>query len=403
MSIPFEPGPPVQEGSIPLCAPEIRGNEWAYVKQCLDSSWVSGGSFIDRFETAVSEFVGTEHAVAVLNGTAALHVALLVAGVEPDDEVLVSALTFVAPVNAIRYVGAWPVFMDADPVFWQMDPGKVEAFLNTECDWRNGRLINKTTGRRVKAILPVHILGHPCDMEPILNTARRFDLKVIEDATETLGARYQGEMVGHLGDIACLSFNSNKIITTGGGGMIITDNHEWADRARYLATQAKDDPIEYVHSEIGYNYRLNNIQAAMGVAQMENIEEFISKKRAIAAAYEEGFGSHDDIGLMQAQEGTEPTYWLYTILLPQGIGLEERKSVVARLNAEGVGTRPLWHPIHALPPYQGCQAYRIENSTGLYERGVSLPSSAGLTQEDQIRCIALLKECMATSIVSRKR
>lgn len=283
----FEPGAPVAKGVIPLCVPEISGNEWKYVKECLDTNWVSSaGSFVDRFEQELAAYVGTEYAIATCNGTAALHVALLVAGVQPDDEVLVSALTFISPANAIRYVGAWPVFMDAEPNYWQMDPEKVVSFLAKECQRRNDTLYNKTTGRRVKAILPVHILGHPVNMDPILEVARKYDLVVIEDATESLGAKYKGRMVGHLGDIACFSFNGNKIITAAAGGMIVTDKKEWAQKAKYLTTQAKDDPVEYIHNEIGYNYRLTNIQAAIGCAQLEQLDEYIAKKSGTAATYD---------------------------------------------------------------------------------------------------------------------
>jgi len=386
-----EPGTPAQPGSIPLSVPQIVGNEWAYLKECLDTNWVSsGGSFVGRFEEVVAGYLGMEHGVAVQNGTAALHIALLVAGVEADDEVLVSDLTFVAPVNAIRYIGAWPVFMDAEPDHWQMDPAKVADFLDHECRWQDCKLVNKVTGRRIKAILPVHILGHPCDMDPIMDAARRYDLTVVEDATETLGARYKGTMAGNLSDVSCLSFNGNKLITTGGGGMIVTQNGEWAERARYLTTQAKDDPVEYYHSEIGYNYRLTNIQAAMGVAQMENIDDFIAKKRQTARAYEAAFSGVEGISTMSTQTGVDATYWLYTVLLPEDIDLEQRRSVVTYLNDSGVGARPLWHPIHGLPPYRDCQAYRIEHSPNLYRRAVSLPSSVGLTAEDQQTAIDTL-------------
>jgi perosamine synthetase len=340
----------------------------------------------------LADYVGTKYAVATVNGTAALHVALLVAGLQPDDEVLVSTLSFIAPANAIRYIGAWPVFMDSEPRYWQMDPEKVADFLEKECRWQNGHLANRTTGRRVKAILPVHILGHPCDMDPILDMAQKYGLAIIEDATETLGARYNGRMVGHLGDIACFSFNGNKLITTGGGGMIVTDNQKWADRARYLTTQAKDDPIEYIHNEIGYNYRLSNIQAAMGVAQLEQIEGFIAKKRATARAYEASFCDLEGITTMATHPHTEPTYWLYTILLQQGTTLEGRKAVIKKLNEEGVGARPLWHTVHDLPPYLNCQAFQVEHAGSLYHRGVSLPSSVGLEGHDLERCVATVKK-----------
>jgi len=273
---------------IPLCVPEMRDNEWTYVKECLDTNWVSSvGRFVDRFEDLMADYTGAKHAVATASRTAALHIALLVAGVAPEDEVLVSSLTFIAPANAIRYVGAWPVFVDSEPEYWQMDPERVVDFLDNGCVWRDGALYNKATERRVTAILPVHIVGHPCDMESILEVARKYGLKVVEDATESLGATYDGEMAGQIGDIGCFSFNGNKLITTGGGGMIVTDNEEWARRAKYLTTQAKDDPVEYIHSEIGYNYRLTNIQAALGCAQMEHLDSYVETKQRTAVAYAE--------------------------------------------------------------------------------------------------------------------
>jgi len=392
-----KPGAPGPNGSVPLCVPNITGNEWLYVKECLDTNWVSSvGSFVDRFETSVAEYVGSKYAVATINGTAALHIALIVAGVEPEDEVLMPALTFVAPANAVRYVGAWPVFIDSEPNYWQIDPEKIREFLQTECHWINGNLTNRSTGRRIKALLPVHLLGHPCDMDPIVELAEEFSLRIIEDATETLGARYKSQIVGRHGDIACFSFNGNKAITTGGGGMIVTDNDEWAVRAQYLTTQAKDDPIEYIHNEIGYNYRLTNIQAAMGVAQMERLEEFIEKKRFIAAQYRKGFEDLEGIGLMLAQPDTDPTYWLYTVLLDCSTRLEGRKAFVQRLNQAGFGARPLWRPLHLLPPYKDCQSFLIENALGLYHRGVSLPSSVGLESDDQQRCIVAFRSLLET-------
>lgn len=378
------PGAPPPHGVIPLCVPEIRGNEWKYIKECLDSGWVSSvGSFVDRFEQELAAYVGAKHAVATVNGTAALHVALLVAGVQPDDEVLISTLTFIAPANAIRYVGAWPVFIDADPTYWQMDAEKVEAFTVNECRWRNGQLFNKVSGRRVKAILPVHILGHPCDMDPILEVARKYNLVVIEDATESLGAKYKGRMVGHLGDIACFSFNGNKIITTGGGGMIVTDNEAWAHKAKYLTTQAKDDQAEYIHNEIGYNYRLTNIQAAMGCAQLELLDDYVQAKRRIAGFYTEAFQKIKGIRPMHEATSAFSTFWLYTILVDPTMYLKDSRTLLKDLKIAGIETRPLWQPLHQSRAHSGCQAYQCNIASWLYTNALSLPCSVGLTRRQQ--------------------
>jgi len=391
------PGAPAAAGGIPLCVPNIVGNEWTYIKECLDTNWVSSvGSYVDRFEESLASYVGVNHAVATTSGTAALHIALLVAGVEPDDEVLMPTLTFVAPANAIRYAGAWPVFIDVEPDYWQLDPGKLEGFLNQECRWHDGKLVNRTTGRRVRAVLPVHILGHPCDINPIVAVARKYELAIIDDATESLGASYKGSKVGSKADVACFSFNGNKIITTGGGGMIVTDNQEWAQRARYLTTQAKDDQIEYLHNEIGYNYRLTNIQAAMGVAQMEHLDEFVEKKRTIAAGYRTGLQDLEGITLMPTQPETDPTYWLYTVLLDEATSIEGRKQVIQKLNDNGIGARPLWHLIHTLPPYAQCQAFQIEHAGRLYRLGVNLPSSVALDSDEQQRCIAEFRKAIGS-------
>ncbi len=298
------PGAPAPAGGIPLCVPEIRGNEWQYVRDCLDTGWVSSvGSYVDRFERKLADTVGTSHAIATASGTAALHTALLVAGVEPEDEVLVSTLTFIAPANAVRYVGAWPVFIDAEPRYWQMDPQRVTDFLRGHCRRIRGVWRQRATGRRVRALLPVHVLGHPVDMTSLLSVAREHELVVIEDASESLGATCYGTPVGKLGHIACFSFNGNKLLTTGGGGMLVTDDPAYAARARYLTTQAKDDPIEYVHGAVGYNYRLTNVQAAIGVAQLEQLDDYVAAKRRIAARYAAAF---DEIAGLRSMGGPRP-------------------------------------------------------------------------------------------------
>lgn len=374
---------------IPLCVPEIRGNEWAYIKECLDTNWVSSaGPFVTRFEQALADYVGTQHAVAVVNGTAALHIALIVSGVQAGDEVLVSDLTFISPANAIRYVGAYPVFIDAEPAYWQMDPEKAIDFLNHECRWDKGSLYNRVTGRRVKAILPVHILGHPVYMDPILEVARKYDLVVIEDATESLGAKYKGRMVGTLGDIACFSFNGNKIITTGGGGMIVTNNEAWAHRARYLTTQAKDDPLEYVHNEVGYNYRLTNLQAAMGVAQMEQLDIYIAAKRQIADYYGEAFKEIDGITPMRQATWAESVFWLYTVLVDENRYGMNSRTLLHHLQQSGVQSRPLWQPMHRSRAQSSDITHTsCEHADQLQKDALSLPSSTGISEKQLSRVV----------------
>ncbi|MCK4815244.1 aminotransferase class I/II-fold pyridoxal phosphate-dependent enzyme, partial [bacterium] len=255
---------------IPISVPTIQGNEWKYIKECLDTGWVSSaGKYVDKFEEEICRFTGTKYAVACVNGTAALHVSLRLVGVQPTDEVIVPTLTFISPVNAVRYLNAEPIFMDADD-YYNIDAQKTIRFIKDESEFKNGFSYNKKTGKRISAIIPVHVFGNAVNLEELTAICTERNIKVIEDATESLGTiytkgRFTGKHTGTTGDIGCFSFNGNKIITTGGGGMIVTNNEEYAKRARYLTTQAKDDQVRYVHNEIGYNYRLTNIQAALGV------------------------------------------------------------------------------------------------------------------------------------------
>lgn len=389
------PGAPVPAGAIPLCVPEIRGNEWRYVQECLDTGWVSlVGSYVDRFERTVANAVGARFAVATVNGTSALHIALMLAGVERDDEVAVSTLTFIAPANAIRYVGAWPVFIDADPDCWQMAPARLADFLDRGCERRRGALVNRLTGRRVGAIMPVHVLGHPVDMAPVLELARRHALPVIEDATESLGARYRDRAVGHLGDVACFSFNGNKLITTGGGGMLVTDNEQFARRARYLTTQAKDDPIEYEHHEVGYNYRLTNVLAALGVAQMEQLDEFVEAKRRIAARYGDALRDVPGITPMTESAWARSVFWMYTVLVDEArFGMDSR-ALLRALGRNGIQSRPLWQPLHRSAAHADSPPAHCPVADRLNRDALSLPCSVGLVESeqraviDQIRTLA---------------
>lgn len=378
---------------IPLSVPEIRGNEWQYVKECLDTGWVSSvGSYVERLEKMVAAQAGTKYAVATASGTSALHVSLLVAGVQAGDEVLVSTLTFIAPVNAIRYVGAFPVFMDAEPDYWQIDPAKVLEFIEKQCDTINGELRNRLTGRRVSAIVPVHILGHPVDMDPLLEIARKHNFKVIEDSTEALGSAYRSKSPGSLGDIGCFSFNGNKIITTGGGGMIVTDRQDWAQKAKYLTTQAKDDPIEYVHGEIGFNYRMTNVLAAIGCAQMEQLPQYVTNKRRIASRYDRELAGVRGLELMKQAPWAESTHWMYTVLInPDAFGMSSRQ-LLKVLDLQKIQTRPLWQPIHLSPVYADQIRVSLAVAEDLASRALSLPCSVGLSESEQRRVISAILE-----------
>jgi perosamine synthetase len=387
----FEPGARV-EGGIPLCVPEIRGNEWEYVRDCLDTGWVSSvGSYVTGFEDALARTVGGAHAVATVNGTAALHVALMCAGVEPGDVVLVSDLTFIAPANAIRYAGAHPVFIDVDPEYWQMDPVAVERFLTQECGWDGTTLRDRATGRRVRAIVPVDILGSPADVDPILAVAKRFSLAVVEDSTESLGAFYKNEPVGKRADISCFSFNGNKLITTGGGGMVVTANADVAKRARYLTTQAKDDPVEYEHGTIGFNYRLTNVQAAIGVAQLEKLDEYVAIKRANAARYTELLADVPGIQPMREAPYARSAFWLYTILVDEATFGISSRALLRALATANIQARPLWQPMHRSRAHAGERAYGGEVADRIHRDALSLPSSVGLTPAELETVVAAIR------------
>ncbi len=382
MNIRPEPGTPVT--GIPLCVPEICGNEWQYIKECLDTNWVSSvGEYVDKFEQMVADFVGVDYAVAVVNGTAALHLSLIVAGIGADNEVIMPSLTFIAPANAVRYVGAYPVFLDSEPDYWQLDCNKLESFFKEGCSCKSGKLINKVTQREIKAILPVHILGHPCNMDKIMQLADNYGLVVIEDATESLGASYKGRKTGAIGNIACFSFNGNKIITTGGGGMLVTNNAEWAQKAKFLSTQAKDDSLEYIHSQIGYNYRLTNIQSAMGCAQMELLPDYITKKKNIAKYYKEAFTELKGISCMNQADWADSIFWLFTILVDEkNYGINSR-ALLKKLEENKIQTRPLWQPLHLSKVFEGSISWECEVAEKLNCNALSIPCSVGLTGKQQ--------------------
>ena len=376
---------------IPLSAPHLSGNEWKYIKDCLDTGWVSSvGAYVTRFENDLAHAAAVPHAVATTCGTAALHVALLVAGVKPDDEVLVSSMTFVAPVNAIRYANAIPVLVDAEPKHWQMDVNQVRDFLTNGCVRRDGAVFNKSSGRRVVAIVPVHVLGHPVDMHALMELADEFDLTVIEDATESLGSTYFDRPAGGIGHMGCYSFNGNKIITTGGGGMLVTANEAWAKKARYLTTQAKDDPEEYIHHEIGYNYRLSNIQAAFGCAQMEVLPSYVSRRRAIHALYRSQLYSVPGICFQEEAEGVKSNFWLTTVRIDRSLFGMGSRALRQKFKAAQIEARPLWQPVHLSPAHQDAFKLPCPVAEDLFANALSLPSCSSATDEDIERVIQVI-------------
>ena len=380
---------------IPNAVPRLGGNEWKYVKECLDTNWVSSaGAFVERFERELAAYVGVPHAVATVNGSAALHVALRAAGVGPDDEVLLPTLTFIASAGAVSHCGAHPVFLDSEPVSWGLDPARIEAFLTGECERRGERVVDRATGRRVAAVMPVHLYGHPCDHDPILALGREWSLPVVEDSAEALGAVYRGRRVGCDGLAGCLSFNGNKIITTGGGGMVLTRDAALAARVRALTTQARVDPLEWVHEEVAYNYRLTNVQAALGAAQLEQLEEFLEDKRRTAAHYQAALGALDGVTVFREASWARSSYWMPAVLLDPR-RCPDVRALIRALNADGIQARPVWHPLHRQPPFQGARTGPIELADRLWDRGVLLPCSVGITAEERQAVVGALTARLA--------
>ena len=372
---------------IPLSVPHISGNEWEYVKECLDTAWVStAGAYVGRFEDSICKFTGAAHAVACVNGTAALHISLIIAGVEAGDEVLVPTLTFIAPVNTIRYLHAEPVFMDCDD-YYNIDAQKTVEFIRNETDFRDGFTVNRQSGKRIKAIIPVHVFGNAVALEELVAICRERNIRIVEDASESLGTTYtEGEYAlrhtGTIGDLGCFSFNGNKIITTGGGGMIVTDNAEYAEKARYLTTQAKDDAIRYVHDEVGYNFRLTNVQAAMGVAQMETLPEYLDCKRANFMRYREEIQHISGLTVAETPAYAESNYWFYALQIDTAVYGKDVENTMAFLGEKKIQTRPLWHLNHLQKPYQSCQHYKIEKAFDLAAKTLNIPCSVNLTDQD---------------------
>ncbi len=376
---------PAKNETIPLSEPYLMGRESEYLTECIESGWVSSvGAFVDKFEAHLSEFTKTNHAVATVNGTAALHTALMVSGVQPGDEVLVSNLTFIAPVNAIRHCGAIPVLIDAEPDYWQMDTQLLARFLTEECQVSERGLVNVSSGNVVKAIMPVHILGHPCDMDDIGKLANKYSLSVVEDSTESLGSFWRDQPCGSIGDIGCFSFNGNKLVTTGGGGMVVTRDETVALRARHLTTQAKLPGTEFIHDETGYNYRLTNIQAAVGCAQMEEISYLLKRKIEILERYRDAFSGRADVKVVGQAEKAKNCGWLSAIQVFDKEGTNRKsRDIQQYLSDHRIQARPLWQPMHLSPAHERFARGAYPVSETLYKEVLCLPCSVGLTPLNQ--------------------
>ena len=367
------------DGAVGLHEPTFAGREWDYVKECLDTEWVStAGSFVDRFEEDLAAYTGAEHAIAVVSGTAALHVGLRVAGVEAGDEVLVPALTFVATANAVSYLGATPHFVDSEERTLGLDPAKLHDYLEEIAEVRGETCVNTQTGRPITAVMPMHTFGHPVDLDSLQAVCDRFHLPLVEDAAESLGTRYKGTHTGHRGRCGTVSFNGNKTITTGGGGALLTDDEALAEQARHLTTVAKQEhPWKYLHDEVGYNYRMPNLNAALGCAQLEQMASFLERKRALAARYRDAFADVGGVTVVEEPRFARSNYWLNALLLDDAV-VDQRDALLERANDAGVGARPAWTLMPKLPMYEDCPRMDLSVAERLERRIVNIPSSASL-------------------------
>ncbi len=362
-----------------LSVPNISGNELKYVKECLETGWISSaGSYVDKFEQMVADYAGVKYGIATMNGTAALHIALLLEGVQPDDYVIVSNLTFVASANSIKYTGAIPILIDADPNTWQMDLDLLESFLHNKTTLNSiGERILKSDGKCVRTIMPVHIQGNIFDVDRFKIICEKYNISFIEDAAEALGSKYKGKSSGTFGKMGVFSFNGNKIISSGGGGVIITNDESIAKKAKHLTTTAKTDPMLYHHDQVGYNYRLVNILAAVGVAQMEQLQEFVQKKQYIGEFYKTNLKDVGDIKFQHIKNDVEHNNWLFTIQTTK------QKELLQYLNFNKILSRPFWMPMNQLPMYSDCiYINEIDNCRKIHDTCLSIPCSTGITDED---------------------
>lgn len=379
---------------IPLSVPNLKGNELKYVTTAVETEWVStGGPFVSDFEVKLAQYVHCSNAVSCQSGTAGIHTALIILGIERDDEVIVPTLTFIAAANPVRYIGAEPVFMDCDDSLC-MDPVKLRRFCQEECCFKNGKLLDKKNGRHIKAVIVVHVFGNMADMESILEIAKQYNLKVIEDATEALGTyyttgTYAGKYAGTMGDIGIYSFNGNKIITTGGGGMIVSENSDYLKLAKHLTTQAKSDELYYTHDMVGYNYRMTNLQAALGLAQLEQLEQFIDIKLRNYREYSKILKNIRGLSLLPFCDMIRSNHWFYGVFCGEDYPVD-RDQLIHYLAENKVQSRPIWGLINEQFPYQDARAYQIERARYYWKHVVNIPCSTNLSNDDIQQVGALL-------------
>lgn len=380
---------------IPLSVPNLKGKELEYVTHAVETEWVStGGPYVDEFEDKITQYVNARGAVSCQNGTSGLHIALQVCGVTKEDEVIVPALTFIAAVNPVKYIGAEPIFMDCDDSL-TMDADKLLEFCQNECSYVDGRLLNNKTMKQIKAIVVVHVFGNMADMEKIMNIADKFNLKVVEDATEAIGTyyltgKYKEFFAGTIGTVGVYSFNGNKIITTGGGGMIVSNDEEILKKSKHLTTQAKSDELYYTHDEIGYNYRMTNLQAALGLAQLEQLEMFIDIKTENYNLYKEKINEIKGLSILNFNENIRSNHWFYSLQCNNDYPIS-RDEVIKYLADNKIQSRPIWGLINEQRPYIGCQTFKIEKAKYYIERIVNIPCSSNLAKDDLLYVVECLK------------
>ena len=380
---------------IPLSIPYLGGREKEYLINCIDDNWVSSaGPYVKNFENSFAEFVGSKYAVACASGTSALHLSLVSMGIGKGDIVLVSNLTFIATVNAIKYTGAEPLLVDCDLNSWQMNVEYIKSFLEKECTNKKDSYFYKKSGKKISAIIPAHILGHACDIINLVKLAKEYNIPIIEDAAEALGVKVNEKHIGSFGILGCFSFNGNKIITTGSGGMIVTNSLKLAKKIKFLSEQAKQPGINYIHKEVGYNYRMSNIHAAMGLAQLENIEYHINKKTIIAKTYIKELSKIKGISWINPVYSSKSSWWLFTILLNKKYIKTSLKNIQNELLNNNIESRLIWQPMNLSSPYKNSLYIGENNSKKIYNRSLSLPCSVNLKEKDQYRVIYALKKIL---------